>query len=741
MNFYYDKFSAIRKKNKLKLKSIATSIGRTYDALRKWENADRVPSESDIRRMAEVMNISVSEISDLADFKLSSTNKTDDIYNLNNDLLADKYIDEINTLLEKLGDETDFNLDHIKHLCKINIMNRAEIELLKNTLSNNRYILDNAPVLIYVKDITRRYKYVNNTFVITTNIYEKNDIIGAKASEIFGLKEILEIKDFENETFKTGERILNKKIKIPGTNGKKIGLISLNPLMKDGNIEKIICIIKDITDLEKTIDKYSRLVNTINASNYCFYIKFDDDKKYELQAKSVELLTGRSRNEFITDVNLWENIVHPDDKTIFNDSEKNSINGNTVKYRILHVDGTYRWIEATDYYTYDDISGRKIRYGYARDVTEEVENEQLGHVIKKYYDDSDQGICIYSSLEESKSIYTNKKFTQLTGCTLKILNKFDNIKELMIKIVHPDDWEICESHLLKLRLNTPSFKPYKIKIINHKEIKTIEISKEIISFNNSSCVKTVWKDISQRVITSELENIINIYSSELNSGFLIYELGKSKLIYINQEACQIIGWPKAELLGTNNYLDFIADNIIQNDKRKELFEGVEKLSTPVKFRIITKKGKKKYIKIGRHLINYKGKKCMFSVLSDITEELKNTELQEILNITSRYMPLGIIIKNKDDEIIYINNTFGKITGYSKKIILENVNTKFFEDKIIHPDDKYIYISHKINETNKNYKLRIISKNKRIKLVKVSKKSIVIKDERCTIFTLRHIKYV
>ncbi|HJO93848.1 MAG TPA: helix-turn-helix transcriptional regulator, partial [Victivallales bacterium] len=65
MKFNNKNFQVIRKEKKLKLKFLGDSSGRSYDAIRRWENGDRKPSESDVRMLAKIMEVDVDQISDL----------------------------------------------------------------------------------------------------------------------------------------------------------------------------------------------------------------------------------------------------------------------------------------------------------------------------------------------------------------------------------------------------------------------------------------------------------------------------------------------------------------------------------------------------------------------------------------------------------------------------------------------------------------------------------------------------
>ena len=65
MKFYAERFRMIRKQKCLTMERVAQRAGIVRRTLSIWENKKRIPSEAKIRTLANVLNISVDEISDL----------------------------------------------------------------------------------------------------------------------------------------------------------------------------------------------------------------------------------------------------------------------------------------------------------------------------------------------------------------------------------------------------------------------------------------------------------------------------------------------------------------------------------------------------------------------------------------------------------------------------------------------------------------------------------------------------
>jgi len=87
---------------------------------------------------------------------------------------------------------------------------------------------------------------------------------------------------------------------------------------------------------------------------------------------AVETMYGRPANEFRANPNLWLEIVHPDDRALAQASmETLRILGRAeAEYRILHPDGSVRWILDRKSLLYDE-HGEAVRIGgIASDITE-----------------------------------------------------------------------------------------------------------------------------------------------------------------------------------------------------------------------------------------------------------------------------------------------------------------------------------------------------------------------------------
>lgn len=123
--------------------------------------------------------------------------------------------------------------------------------------------------------------------------------------------------------------------------------------------------------------------------------------------------------------------------------------------------------------------------------------------------------------------------------------------------------------------------------------------------------------------TQLYESLLNA-QSELGEGVSIIE--NSRFIYVNDALCNIYGYSEKELLELPSFLDIIAP-----EERKSLKEKLQKRlsGTELPFSgrtiVINKSGQSVNIAYSVKMIRRNGKQQLFSIVRDITEEIRSKE--------------------------------------------------------------------------------------------------------------------
>ncbi|HJO94208.1 MAG TPA: PAS domain S-box protein, partial [Victivallales bacterium] len=394
----------------------------------------------------------------------------------------------IHQLDHMLNTKNSYSTDEIRILAELKRVNLDYSKTnndLNAKLTSFSEILNNTPIYIYVKDNKFKYLYVNDVFVLLTNIYSREDIIGSTSSEIFGIREVKELISIEKEILFSKQNIYDRRIFIPGSNKKRIGLMNASPIInKNNEIEKIVCVIKDVTETELFLNQYFMFINAVNESEEYFFIKDIDTPKFEYISKGVELFTGIKAEYFHKDVNLWDSLIHPEDYISIGGSDRHKnedFNYKKVIFRIKHTSEVYKWVDCKIFKRFDDYSKKYYIYGLITDITQEMKNRQLEKLLEIYVENSPIGIIIFD-YESFNCLYTNTTVIDILGYSKDEFNNI-GINSIIDKIVHHEDKIIFTEQFI----NSDN-KSLIVRVIDkNKQIRKININRKFITYQGKKC--------------------------------------------------------------------------------------------------------------------------------------------------------------------------------------------------------------------------------------------------------------
>ncbi|MFY2155820.1 EAL domain-containing protein [Cytobacillus firmus] len=145
---------------------------------------------------------------------------------------------------------------------------------------------------------------------------------------------------------------------------------------EDGS-PKIIATVQDITEkrrMEEKLYENERKIGQIYENlDVGIYSADLLEKKVLHFSRGVEGIFGYTAEEFITDFELWNNVIHPDDVQVVEEERAKLLNGNSIRYqyRIVHKSGELRWVNHHSIPHLND-RGELIRVdGFVTDITEQ----------------------------------------------------------------------------------------------------------------------------------------------------------------------------------------------------------------------------------------------------------------------------------------------------------------------------------------------------------------------------------
>lgn len=130
-------------------------------------------------------------------------------------------------------------------------------------------------------------------------------------------------------------------------------------------------------------------------------------------ANLIGLPSERLSDDFL----LWENRLHPEDRAATLAAYHDHIEGLSDRldcvYRILHSDGSYRWIHARGRVE-RGLSGEALRMtGVSRDITRQRSNEDHLRQAAAVFEATQEGLLVTDS--RGTIVHTNPSFTRITG--------------------------------------------------------------------------------------------------------------------------------------------------------------------------------------------------------------------------------------------------------------------------------------------------------------------------------------
>ena len=147
-------------------------------------------------------------------------------------------------------------------------------------------------------------------------------------------------------------------------------------------------------------------------------------------------------------------------------------------------------------------------------------------------------------------------------------------------------------------------------------------------------------------------------------GFCLFDAESQVIHEVNQSFCQLFGRPEEQILGSS-----IQDIIVgPKDKNCCVSDNPESSAGRFESRLYLENGQTIDVLIHFGEITDKEtlKKDRFCFVTDITERKKEQEQLLLFSRVIEQSPSGIVITDRHGVIVYVNQAFEKITGYSSE---------------------------------------------------------------------------
>lgn len=449
----------------------------------------------------------------------------------------------------------------------------------------------------------------------------------------------------------------------------------------------------DITDriqLQKEIKESEDKYRIVASNTYDFEFWIDPNGKYLYASPSCKNITGYSANEFMNDPELQRKSIHPDDLAIYNTHIREEVkkqNPGLTEWRIIHTDGSTRWISHVCQPIYDDDRRYVGVRGSNRDITESKK-------VEKALQESEERlrlaqvsahVGVWDWNTQTNELFFTPELNQLYGLPAGTIKTYRDWRDL----AHSDDIDRIETDRDEAIANKRLF-DLEFRILHSSgEFHWINAKGGAFYNKEGKAVRVIGVniDITERKHMEETlqnsEERFRLAQRAAHIGNWDWNVLTNSLEW--SEEMEIIFGFKPGTFG-KTYESFL--NCVHSDDRLSVDSSVraslEKGSPyDIVYRIVQHGKKIRWISATGDVIqNEKGNAIrMLGIVQDITDrKLTVATLQETrkyLENLLNYANAPIIVWNSTFEITIFNHAFERLTSYkADKVIGQKLSILF-----------------------------------------------------------------
>ncbi|HJO93776.1 MAG TPA: PAS domain S-box protein [Victivallales bacterium] len=575
MKIYFDRINKYRNDCGISVKGFGKLLEVSRTTLWKWEKGQLIPSENTVKKIANILNVSVSDISDMPEPVQVSQHSFSGV--------VDSWLG-----LTEINDEA-----HQKQIALV----MDTIKNLNNKLNQSvliiKALLDSMETMFYIKDSRLKYLTANASFLKNVSYDPELPVLGKDDYMFFSNEEARKNTEEDRKIFQTGQSILRNERIIPGCRKTKWGIVSKLPVFdSEHRIVGVIGTFIDITERKKSEEIREMLQKSIEEVSIGVSIIDAVTDEFLYISKSPEMLAedyGYPKEKFINKVkNFFINtMIHPDDRYMHT-QHKGSYTRN-FRYRIIKGNGEIMWQESFD--SEITFNNKKGILWIWRDVTEIVKEEEMRKLLKKCVEEISLGLSIFDPVQ-SKFLYMSKSPEAIEkefGYSRKEF--IGREREFFInKVVHPDDRSLVQ--------DGERTRNYRYRIIRADgEIRWYETFDSEVTFNNRKGTLGIGRDITDVVESEEKIRLLEACLDSTGNMVTVTDDVARKFIYFSKTTFKAMsGYPIEEINEIDNVETFLSKYCHPDDLHKHYFE-INPLETDThEWRMICADGRIKWIR-------------------------------------------------------------------------------------------------------------------------------------------------
>lgn len=565
-------------------------------------------------------------------------------------------------------------------------------EALINSEKKFRALIDNNKDGIALTDSNREFIYLSPSMTDILG-YASSELIGTVATDLYHPEDLIEMEK------KVSPFVLHRQDHISGLvrmhhkdgSWRWIELTSGNKL-DDPAINAIVTNFRDMTDrknAEEAVLNSEKRFRALIENNKEGIALSDTNRKFTYVSPSVTNILGYAPEE-LRGMHGWE-LYHPDDQDSMRDMVKKILEKkidfgmNTV--RIRHKDSTWRWIELTASYQFDDPAVNAMVTNF-RDVSEKKKTEEaLSNSEKRFrtlIENNQEGI----SLTDDKSL-----FVYLSPSAVHILgyNPEELIGTSAFDRYHPEDQPIVREIATHIRKRNGNHANASVRIL-HKDATWRWIELTATNQLNDPAINAIvtnFRDVTERKnaeqAVKDSEERFRALIEKSREVIVLTDRAR-KIAYVSPSIQDILGYESGALMGSMIFDLYHPDD--QAAMKELVTELIKEPGGHAKhqLRLRHKDGSWRWIEAT--VSNRLDDPTIQSLIGNLRDITENREAAEaVINSEQKFRALiengkdGIALTGPDRSFTYLSPQVHSILGFEPDELIGSHPLSLY-----HPDD-------------------------------------------------------
>ncbi len=419
-----------------------------------------------------------------------------------------------------------------------------------------------------------------------------------------------------------------------------------------------------IDAVRKSVEEYRKLVSSLPGIVYnCMY---DENWTMLYMSEQAEAITGYPASDFVDNAErTYESIIHRGDTEHVTRKVMEGVTAEKpweVEYRIIHRDGTVRWIWEKGQPIKNDDGNLIYLTGFLQDITKSKKQERGYKSLIDGMNDTAFVIDFDGNfIEVNDTAVKNLGYAREELLAMSPLDIDPNLNDEEISGLIKD-MKVDEKQIFETQHRTKQGK-----------IIPVEISSSLVTYQGEKAVLSIARDITQR---KKAEKALRENEERFKKLFYdspvpvsLSKMSDSTYTEVNHAWCEFTGFTREEAIGH----DIEELNIIDHDTRMKLREMYSaKGSINAEITIYTKRDEEMVVIFSVETFTFNDEEYAINMMVDITErkraENELAKSRELFEKAIEVAPSPVMLHAEDGEVIKINKAWTEITGYSRQEI-------------------------------------------------------------------------